>query len=120
MDYNQELQKIENVNGAVIASLVGIDGISLSSYTKMDEGDVSVIDAELATLMSVARQSMESINAGDILEIVVFTGKYSFVLTFVGKEYYLYIGLKGQNVNIGKARNLLYEMRKIFYKDIYE
>ena len=120
MNYIEELKKIDNINGAFIASLVGLDGISLSSHTKADNGDVPVIDAELATLMTVAKQSMDTINAGDIYEIVVFTGNYSFVLTFIGKEYYLYIGLQGRDADMGKARTLLYEMRKVFYKDIYE
>ncbi len=120
MDYTAELKKIEGITGAVVASLVGIDGISLSSYTTLDEGEMSVVDAELATLMTYARQSIDNVNAGEIIELVVFTTKFSFIMTFVGKEYFLYIGLQGQNANIGKARNLLYELRKVFYKDIYE
>ena len=111
MDFDVVLKESGiKITGCVAVSLVGIDGIALSSYTKNDQSDLSLADAELATLATTAEKISREIGAGAMAEIILITGKMTIVTAMVGKEYYIYYALSGKEQNVGLAR---YEIKRL-------
>lgn len=111
MDFDSILKDSgEKISGCVAVSLVGTDGIALASYTKYPQADLSLADAELATLAITAEKISKEIGAGEMAEIILITGKMTIVTGMIGKDYYIYYALTGKEQNVGLAR---YEIKRL-------
>lgn len=111
MDFDASLKEsASKINGCVAVSLVGVDGIALASFAKNAQSDLSLADAELATLATTAEKISHEIGAGDMAEIILITGKMTIVTGMIGKDYYMYYALAGKDQNVGLAR---YEIKRL-------
>ncbi len=111
MDFDQVLKEsADKINGCIAVSLVGIDGIALATYTRGINSDLSLADAQLATLATTAENISKEIGAGEMAEIILITGKMTIVTGMVGDDFYIYYALSGKDQNVGLAR---YEIKRL-------
>lgn len=111
MDLDNILKEsAQKVEGCIAVSLVGTDGIALSTYTKGMNADLTLADAQLATLSTTAENITKEIGAGDIDEIILVTKKMIIVCGLIGEDFYIYYALSGRNQNAGLAR---YEIKRL-------
>ncbi|MEO0255056.1 MAG: hypothetical protein ABIN20_06515 [candidate division WOR-3 bacterium] len=105
MNLGQILEEIVlRVEGAIYASCVGSDGIALSQHIKEAQFDPAVADAEIANIIGVVSRAVDSIEGGELNEILFTTKKYTVLVRPVNNEVYFLLVLSGTIQNLGLAR----------------
>jgi predicted regulator of Ras-like GTPase activity (Roadblock/LC7/MglB family) len=116
--YEQKLRDlVENLPGAVFASLAGTDGIGISCHQSGLDLDPSLADAEFATMLSASRRAAENLALGLVAEQIVATEQFILLIRMVGPDFYLSLGLRSGN--LGMARLLMRRACEEFNKLLY-
>lgn len=111
MDIDKLLREsAQKIDGCEAVSLVGTDGIALATHTRDSDADLTLADAQLATLSTTAENISKDIDAGEIYEIILVTEKMIIVVGFIGEDFYIYYALSGEKKNAGLAR---YEIKRL-------
>lgn len=109
MIFSDRLQEICNrVEGALAATLVGQDGITVDSYMTNGNIDLEALAAELlAQTQTIARDHRE-LEMGELRQLSVTTDKYTVLVSSLVSDYSLLLVLSNEG-SFGKAR---YELRR--------
>ncbi len=104
-------EAIGRVMGAVAAGVVGIDGIPVAEFKKEEaELDLSIAEAELASIVAEARRLALDAKGGDFEEVFVRAKELTLVARMVNADYFVFILLGGELQNLGLAR---FELKKL-------
>jgi predicted regulator of Ras-like GTPase activity (Roadblock/LC7/MglB family) len=111
MSFRENIQKlIDRLDGGIAGVLMGFDGIPLDSYAKAGFGDslpdIQTLAAEFAHLVSQARRTVQSLDAGALSEVTIRTDTVTLVITIVTTEYFLACAML-PTAAVGKARYLV-------------
>jgi len=96
----------ERVEGTRAVSLVGVDGIPIDSYGKLD--DVESLAAELGAFVKNAQSPHSASQTGTVQQLAVVTDRIVAILSRVTEEYYLLLLLSREG-NFGRGR---FELRR--------
>ena len=92
----------ERIEGAIAASLIGLDGIAVETV-----GDravpLDVLGAEFGSFIKSIRHANTELNTGEVLQFSLVTEKYITFLSEVTPEYYILLVLDPAG-NYGRAR----------------
>lgn len=117
-DYQRYIkQVVDKVPGALAASIVGVDGISLAGFSPIANFDFGLVDAELASVQRAAQNASRGMSAGNVEEIVVVSAKATFLLRPVGEEFYITITLRGdQSLGVARlvAKKMAQDIARVF------
>lgn len=107
--FSERLQEICNrVDGALAATLVDKDGITVESHMTNGNLDLDALAAELlAQTQNIARDHRE-LEMGELRQLSVTTDKYTVVVSSLVDDYVLLLVL-GSDGSFGKAR---FELRR--------
>jgi predicted regulator of Ras-like GTPase activity (Roadblock/LC7/MglB family) len=109
--FKEALQTIvEKTDGSLGALIMGADGLSVEKFFS-EEGDAENLDVAAAEFTSLIRSAMRSsrdLALGDLCEMVVALGKFTFVVRLFNQDYFAVLVIKPEG-NLGRAR---YELRK--------
>jgi predicted regulator of Ras-like GTPase activity (Roadblock/LC7/MglB family) len=110
MDFDRALRTIcSSVDGAVGATLMGVDGIPVQQYeVEGDSGgvDVASLLIEYSSLIGQVQRSAQMFAAGGLEELSISSENLTTIIRPVTGEYFLALALKS-NANFGKGRYLL-------------
>jgi predicted regulator of Ras-like GTPase activity (Roadblock/LC7/MglB family) len=100
----------DRIEGAIAASLIGLDGIAVAS---VGNGDVplDVLGAEFGGIIKSIQHANTELNTGEVRQFSLVTERYITFLSEVTPEYYILLVLE-PNGNYGRAR---YELSKAKY-----
>ena len=102
--FQAELEKVlQRIPGALSATLVDVDGISLASYSADNTLNADVVAAELATMAKGMKRVFDSLRTGRLQEFMFTTDEAVIVTRSVGTEFFLYIVLKDER-SLGLSR----------------
>jgi predicted regulator of Ras-like GTPase activity (Roadblock/LC7/MglB family) len=109
--FREKIQKlIDRLDGGIAGVLMGFDGIPLDSYAKAGFGDslpdIQTLAAEFAHLVSQARRTVQSLDAGALSEVTIRTDTVTLVISVVTAEYFLACAML-PSAAVGKARYLV-------------
>ena len=109
MIFSERLQEICNrVDGALAATLVDHDGITVESHLTNGNLDIEALAAELlAQTQTIARDHRE-LEMGELRQLSVTTDKYTVLVSSLVEDYSLLLVLNTEG-SFGKAR---YELRR--------
>ncbi|HAD81135.1 MAG: hypothetical protein A2509_08920 [Candidatus Edwardsbacteria bacterium RIFOXYD12_FULL_50_11] len=118
--YEQRVKElVDNIPGALCASLTGTDGIGITFYQSGLDLDPTLADAEFATMLSASRRAAENLSLGSISEQTTATEKLTVLIKMVGTDFYLSVVMQQGAGNLGMARLLLRraseELKNILY-----
>ena len=107
--FTERLQKIcDRVDGALAATLVDGDGITVESVLTNGSLDIEALAAELlAQTQTIARDHRE-LQMGELRQLSVTTDRYTVLVSSLVSDYSLLLVL-GSEGSFGKAR---YELRR--------
>ena len=92
----------ERIEGAVAASLIGLDGIAVETV-----GDrtipLDVLGAEFGNFIKAIRHANTELDTGEVLQFSLVTEKFITFMSEVTPEYYILLVLKPEG-NYGRAR----------------
>lgn len=100
----------ERVEGAVAASLIGLDGIAVETVGDR-EIPLDVLGAEFGSFVKSIRHANTELETGEVLQFSLVTEKFVTFLSEVTPEYYILLVLKPDG-NYGRAR---FELSKAKY-----
>jgi predicted regulator of Ras-like GTPase activity (Roadblock/LC7/MglB family) len=109
--FRENIQKlIDRLDGGIAGVLMGFDGMTVDSYAKAGFGDslpdIQTLSAEFAHLVSQARRTVQSVDAGALAEITIRTDTVTLVITVLTQEYFLSCAML-PTAAVGKARYLV-------------
>ena len=109
--FREHIQKlIDKLDGGIAGVLMGFDGIAVDSYAKSGFGDslpdIQTLAAEFAHLVSQARRTVQSLDAGALAEVTIRTDTVTLVIKVLTQEYFLACAMLPTAI-IGKARYLV-------------
>ncbi|HEV7239644.1 MAG TPA: roadblock/LC7 domain-containing protein [Thermoanaerobaculia bacterium] len=100
----------DRIDGAVAASLIGLDGIAVETIGSRDV-PLDVLGAEFGTFIKSIRHANTELDTGEVLQFSLVTEKFVTFLSEVTPEYYILLVLKPDG-NYGRAR---FELSKAKY-----
>jgi predicted regulator of Ras-like GTPase activity (Roadblock/LC7/MglB family) len=109
-DFAESLRSIvESVDGAVVASIMGIDGIPVQAYEvdgSSGEVDIASLLVEYTALIPQVQRSAQMFAAGGLEELSIKSERLVTIIRPVTPEYLLALALR-TNANFGKGRYML-------------
>ncbi|HEY0160375.1 MAG TPA: hypothetical protein VGF28_24020 [Thermoanaerobaculia bacterium] len=92
----------ERVEGALAASLIGLDGIAVETVGK-GRVPLDVLGAEFGGFVKSIGHTNTELDTGEVLQFALVTEKYITFLSEVTPEYYILLVLQPDG-NYGRAR----------------
>jgi predicted regulator of Ras-like GTPase activity (Roadblock/LC7/MglB family) len=109
-DFQAQLRSIcSSVQGAVAASIMGIDGIPVTAYEvegRGDDLDVASLLVEYSSLIGQVQKSAQMFAAGGLEELSITSEHLTMIIRPVTGEYFLALAMRS-SANFGKGRYLL-------------
>jgi predicted regulator of Ras-like GTPase activity (Roadblock/LC7/MglB family) len=105
--FTETLKKVvDNIEGGIAAVIMGLDGISVDSYVKLDDRvDVNTVAMEFSFILSQVRKAGESLAVGSLEELSVKAQRLLLVCRMLSPQYFIAIVMAPEG-NFGKARYL--------------
>jgi predicted regulator of Ras-like GTPase activity (Roadblock/LC7/MglB family) len=105
--FAETLKKVvDNIEGGIAAVIMGLDGISVDSYIKLDDRvDVNTVAMEFSFILSQVRKAGESLAVGNLEELSVKAQRLLLVCRMLSPQYFMAIVMAPEG-NFGKARYL--------------
>jgi predicted regulator of Ras-like GTPase activity (Roadblock/LC7/MglB family) len=106
---------VDRLAGGVAGILMGMDGISVDSYTKSDpeigdgglgELDIQTVGMELAHAVVQMRKAADQLNGGPLRELTLKTDKLVILVYILNDEYFVACAVNPK-ASFGKARYLM-------------
>jgi predicted regulator of Ras-like GTPase activity (Roadblock/LC7/MglB family) len=106
----------ERVEGALAASLIGLDGIAVETVGK-GAVPLDALGAEFGGFVKSIRHANTELDTGDVLQFSVVTEKYITFLSEVTSEYYILLVLRPDG-NYGRARFELAKAKELLRDEL--
>jgi predicted regulator of Ras-like GTPase activity (Roadblock/LC7/MglB family) len=104
--FAETLKKVvDNVDGALAAVVMGLDGIPVESYVRNDRVDVTTVGMEFSFIISQVRKAGDSLQVGGLEELSVKAQRLVLVCRMISPQYFVAIAMAPEG-NFGKARFL--------------
>lgn len=107
MGFRESLEQVCRVEGAVAASVMGFDGISVETVTAQDAGvDLEAMLVEYAGILTQVRQASGALQGGEVEELSIGTERLTAHLRPINGDYFVVLAMRPDG-NVGKGRFLL-------------
>jgi predicted regulator of Ras-like GTPase activity (Roadblock/LC7/MglB family) len=105
--FAETLKKVvDNVDGALAAVIMGLDGIPVETYVRQSERvDVTTVAMEFSFILSQVRKAGDSLAVGSLEELTVKAQRLLLVCRMISPQYFIAIAMAPEG-NFGKARFL--------------
>ena len=104
--FAETLKKVvDNVDGALAAVIMGLDGIPVDSYVRNDRIDVTTVGMEFSFIIGQIRKAGDSLQVGSLEELSIKAQRLVLVCRMVSPQYFVAIAMAPEG-NFGKARFL--------------
>lgn len=105
--FAETLKKVvDNIEGGIAAVIMGLDGIAVESYVKLDDRvDVNTVAMEFSFILGQVRKAGESLAVGSLEELSVKAQRLLLVCRMLSPQYFIAIVMAPEG-NFGKARYL--------------
>jgi predicted regulator of Ras-like GTPase activity (Roadblock/LC7/MglB family) len=105
--FAETLRKVvDNVDGAIAAVIMGLDGIPVDTYIRhSDRVDVTTVAMEFSFILGQVRKAGESLQVGGLEELTVKAQRLLLVCRMLSGQYFIAIAMAPEG-NFGKARYL--------------
>jgi predicted regulator of Ras-like GTPase activity (Roadblock/LC7/MglB family) len=104
--FAETLRKVvDNIDGALAAVVMGLDGIPVETYVRNDRIDVTTVGMEFSFILSQVRKAGDSLQVGSLEELSVKAQRLVLVCRMISPQYFVAIAMAPEG-NFGKARFL--------------
>ena len=97
---------VDNVDGAIAAVIMGLDGIPVDSYVRQANAvDVTTVGMEFSFILTQVRKAGDSLQVGGLEELTVKAQRLFLICRMVTPQYFVAVVMTPE-ANFGKARYL--------------
>ena len=102
--FAETLRKVvDNVDGAIAAVIMGLDGIPVETYVRQsDRVDVNTVGMEFSFIIGQVRKAGDSLQVGGLEELSVRAQRLVLVCRMISPQYFVAIAMAPEG-NFGKA-----------------
>jgi len=106
--FKQQLKRVvDNVDGSFAAVVMGLDGIPVESYVRLnDKIDINTVAMEFSFILTQVRKAADSLQVGMCEELTVKAQRLVLCVRMLNPQYFVATALSPE-ANLGKARYLL-------------
>ena len=106
--FAETLKKVvDNIDGAIAAVIMGLDGIPVDSYVRQqDRVDVNTVGMEFSFILTQVRKAGDSLQVGGLEELSVKAQRLLLVCRMISSQYFVAIAMAPEG-NFGKCRYLV-------------
>jgi predicted regulator of Ras-like GTPase activity (Roadblock/LC7/MglB family) len=106
--FKQQLKKVvDNVDGGIAAVVMGLDGIPVESYIRMnDKIDITTVAMEFSFILGQVKKAADSLQVGSCEELTVKAQRLVLCVRMLSPQYFVATALTTEG-NVGKARFLM-------------
>jgi predicted regulator of Ras-like GTPase activity (Roadblock/LC7/MglB family) len=98
---------VDNVDGGIAAVVMGLDGIPVDTYVRLDDRvDVNTVAMEFSFILSQVRKAGDSLAVGSLEELSVKAQRLLLVCRMISSQYFVAIAMAPEG-NFGKCRYLM-------------
>jgi predicted regulator of Ras-like GTPase activity (Roadblock/LC7/MglB family) len=98
---------VDNVDGAMAAVVMGLDGIPVDTYVKHDDRvDVNTVAMEFSFIITQVRKAGDSLQVGNLEELSIKAQRLTLVCRMLSPQYFVAIAMAPEG-NFGKCRYLV-------------
>jgi predicted regulator of Ras-like GTPase activity (Roadblock/LC7/MglB family) len=98
---------VDNVDGAIAAVIMGLDGIPVETYNRLaDRVDVNTVAMEFSFILGQIRKAGESLQVGGLEEMSVKAQRLLLVCRMLTPQYFVAVAMAPEG-NFGKCRYLM-------------
>lgn len=116
--YLERLSAISGrIDGSLALSLVADDGMPIESISTDPGLDLETVAAEMVAQARTISQQQKELSVGEVRQLTVSGDAMTFVLSALGREYWLLAAL-GPEASIGRARFELKRAELLFENDL--
>src|SRR5262249_46007319 len=97
------------VDGAVVATIMGVDGLPVDSFeaAKSDDMDVASLLVEYSALIPQVKKSVAMFEAGNLEELAIRSERLTTIIRPVTSEYFVALAVRTVGTNFGRSRYVL-------------
>jgi len=118
--YEEKLKyMVTTTPGGIAAGVTGEDGIGIASFNTNPDFDPTVADAELATMVSLAKKTATSLGAGKPQELIFMMEQVTIIIRLIGDRYFLALTGEAKELNLGLARLQMNKIIPLLEKELY-
>ena len=97
---------VDNVDGAIAAVVMGLDGIPVETQIKQgDRVDMNTVAMEFSFILTQVRKAGDSLQVGSLEELSIKAQRLVLVCRMISPQYFVAIAVAPEG-NFGKARYL--------------
>ena len=106
--FAETLRKVvDNVDGAIAAVVMGLDGIPVETYVRQnDRVDVNTVAMEFSFIVGQVRKAGDALQVGGLEELSVKAQRLLLVCRMLSPQYFVAIAMAPEG-NFGKCRFLM-------------
>ena len=106
--FAETLKKVvDNVDGAIAAVIMGLDGIPVDTYVRQqDRVDVNTVGMEFSFILTQIRKAGDSLQVGSLEELAVKAQRLLLICRMISPQYFVAIAMAPEG-NFGKCRYLV-------------
>jgi len=98
---------VDNVDGALAAVVMGLDGIAVETYTRQNNRvDVNTVAMEFSFILGQVRKAGDSLAVGGLEELSVKAQRLLLICRMISPQYFVAIAMTPEG-NFGKCRFLM-------------
>lgn len=98
---------VDNVDGGIAAVVMGLDGIPVVTYQKLDDRvDVNTVAMEFSFILGQVRKAGDSLAVGSLEELSVKAQRLLLICRMISPQYFVAIAMAPEG-NFGKCRYLM-------------
>lgn len=98
---------VDNVDGALAAVIMGLDGIPVETYVRQnDKVDVNTVAMEFSFILGQVRKAGDSLQVGGLEELSVKAQRLLLVCRMLSPQYFVAVAISPDG-NFGKCRYLV-------------
>jgi long-chain acyl-CoA synthetase len=118
--YEEKLKYLVTTTpGGIAAGVTGEDGIGIASFNTNPDFDLAVADAELASMVSLAKKTSDSLGIGKPQELIFMMEQATIIIRLIGDKYFLAFTAETKELNLGLARVQMNKVIPLFEKELY-
>ncbi len=118
--YEEKLKYLVTTTpGGMAAGVTGEDGIGIASFNTNPDFDLAVADAELASMVSLAKKTSDSLGIGKPQELIFMMEQATIIIRLIGDKYFLAFTAETKELNLGLARVQMNKVIPLFEKELY-
>lgn len=118
--YEEKLKYMVTITpGGIAAGVTGEDGIGIASFNTNPDFDLTVADAELAAMVSLAKKASASLVVGKPQELIFMTEQAAIIIRLIGDRYFLSFIIDAKELNLGLSRLQMNKIVPLLEKELY-